>query len=171
MKIRFSCLFVLLFGMTAAFSGEVGKKSGRWLEPSIVSLDVTRKQYDYSQPWSRRSQSVTKSGIVIGPREILTTADDFTDRTLVRIQKGGRGQWWSAEVKRVDYPANVAIITTDNEKFWADLKPVALASSVSKDGDIQILRWRGGNLENRKAEFNRFGVGHGNMSDAVHVQL
>jgi hypothetical protein len=46
-----------------------------------------------------------------------------------------------------------------------------LASSVSKDGDIQILRWRGGNLENRKAEFNRFAVGHGTMSDAVHVQL
>jgi hypothetical protein len=171
MKIRFTCLIVLLLGSVCGFSGEAGKKSARLLEQSIVSVDVTRKQYDYLQPWSRRSQSVTKAGVVIGPREILTTADDFTDRTLVRIQKGGRGQWWIGEVKWVDYPANVAVITTDNEKFWAGLKPVALANSISKDGDIQILRWRGGNLENRKAEFNRFAVGHGNMSDAVHVQL
>ncbi len=171
MKSRFACLFVLFSELVGAFGGEATKKSGRWLEPSIVSLEVTRKQYDYFQPWSRRSQSVTKAGVVIGPREILTTADDFTDRTLVRIQKGGRGQWWSAEVKWVDYPANLAIITTDNEKFWAGLKPVALANSASKDGDIQIIRWRGGNLENRKAEFNRFAVGHGSMSDAVHAQL
>ena len=171
MKIRFTVVLLLLAAAICGRGADAARKSGRWLEPSIVSVEVTRKQYDYFQPWSRRSQSVTKSGVVIGSREILITADDLTDRTLVRVQKGGRGQWWSAEIKWVDYPANVAIVTTAEEKFWPELKSVALANSVSKDADIQILRWRGGNLENRKAEFTRFTVGHGSMSDAVHVQL
>jgi len=162
--------FVLL-GPVSSFGGEAAKKAGSDWERAIVSVEINRKQYDYFQPWTKRVQTLTKAGLVIGPREILTTADDLDDRTLVRAQKGGRGSWWNAEVKWVDFPANMAVITIAEDNFWAGLKPVTLSDSIKKNGDIQILRWRGGNLEVRKAEFNRFNVSHPNMSDAVHVQL
>src|SRR5262245_47252749 len=57
-------------------------------EKSIVTLDVARKKYDYYQPWSRRQSQVQKTGLVVGERQVLTTADEMFDRTLVRLQKG-----------------------------------------------------------------------------------
>jgi hypothetical protein len=163
-----------VFSLLATVAGRGGesarKAAGNW-ERSLVSIEINRKQYDYFQPWTKRVQTVLKAGLLVGAREILTTADSLDGRTLVRVQKGGRGQWWNAEVKWADYPANLAIITSADDQFWSGLKPVTLADPVKKDGDIQILRWRAGNLEVRKAEFNRFTVSHPNMSDAVHVQL
>jgi hypothetical protein len=163
--------FFLLLQTVSSPGGEPARKAAGDWERSLVSIEINRKQYDYFQPWTKRVQTLVKAGLVIGPREILTTADSLDGRTLVRLQKGGRGQWWNAAVKWADYPANLAIITSADDQFWSGLKPVTLADPVKKDGDIQILRWRAGNLEVRKAEFNRFTVSHPNMSDAVHVQL
>jgi hypothetical protein len=160
-----------LAAIVSAFGRDVARKpAGDW-ERSLISVEVNRKQYDYFQPWTKRVQTAVKTGLVIGPREILTTADQLDDRTLVRLQRGGRGPWWNADVKWVDFPANLAIVSCVDEKFWTGLKPAILADSIKKDEDIQVVRWRGGTLEVRKAEFSRFTVSHPNMSDAVHVQL
>ena len=161
----------LALAPASGFSREMAKKTAGDWERAIVSVEINRKQYDYSQPWTKRVQTVVKAGIVIGPREILTTADALDDRTLVRVQRDGRGKWWNAEVKWIDFPANLAVVTSAEEQFWTGLKTVPLAEPVKKSEDIQVLRWRAGNLEVRKAEFNRFAVTHPNMSDAVHVQL
>ncbi|HYT58618.1 MAG TPA: hypothetical protein VEL06_00500 [Haliangiales bacterium] len=162
---------LLLLGTGSGLGRDVAKKAAAEWERSLVSVEINRKQFDYFQPWTKRARTALKAGLVIGPREILTTADEFDERTLVRLQRGGRGRWWNAEVKWADYPANLAIVTCADEKFWTGLKPATLADSIKKDEDIQIVRWRGGTLEVRKAEFSRFTVSHPNMSDAVHVQL
>ena len=150
--------------------GATSSANREW-EHSIVSLEVTRKQYDFFLPWSKQVQNVVKAGIVLGSREILTTADGLENHTLIRLQKGGRGQWWNAQAKWIDYPANLAIISVTDEKFWSGLKPARLAESLARQGDLKIFRWRTGNLEARKAEFNRFTVGSGEKSDAARVQL
>ena len=161
----------LALAPASGFAGEMAKKAAGDWERAIISVEINRKHYDYFQPWTKRVQTVVKAGIVIGPRELLTTADALDDRTLVRVQRGGRGKWWSAEVKWIDFPANLAVVTSAEEQFWTGLKSVPLAEPVKKSEDIQVLRWRAGSLEVRKAEFNRFAVTHPNMSDAVHVQL
>jgi len=173
MNLRFAhcCAVWLLLGPVLAQGREAPRKAAGDWERSLVTVEINRKQYDYFQPWTKRVQTVSKAGLVIGPREILTTADELADRTLVRLQKGGRGKWWNAEVKWVDYPANIAVVTSPDDKFWSGLKAATLADPIKKDEDIQIIRWRAGNLEVRKAEFSRFTVSHPNMSDAVHVQL
>jgi hypothetical protein len=173
MNIRFSqlALFLLASGLAPAFGRETTTRSAIGMESSVVSLDINRRHYDYFQPWSKRVQTVAKAGIVIGPREILTTADGLDDRTLVRVQKQGRGSWANAEVKWIDYPANLALVTSKDESIWKSLKPITLADKTVKNGDVQVLRWRAGNLETRRAEFNRFTVSHGSMSDAMHVVM
>jgi hypothetical protein len=164
-------LLCLLVGMPAGWgAAEIVHDAGRW-ERSVVTLDVTRKEYDYFQPWSRRAQSAGKVGIVTGPRQILTTGRDLQDLTLVRVQKGGRGRWWDAEVEWVDYLANVALITVRDEAFWTGLEPVELADSIPARPTATILRWSGGTLDMRKAEFSRFGVTNPGFTDAAHVYL
>jgi hypothetical protein len=142
----------------------------RW-EASIIQLEVTRKQYEYLQPWSKRMKTTAKSGIVTGPREILTTADEMFDRTLVRLQKGGRGKWYLGEVTWIDYHANLALVTTSDEEFWRGLSPARMETSIPSDGTFQILRWRNGKLELRRADFSQFTVGEGKLSFVPHLQL
>src|SRR5262245_6840735 len=99
-------------------------------ERSVVHIDVTRKQYDYFQPWSKRMKSTQKTGVVINDREILTSADELFDRTLIRLQKGGRGKWWIGELTWIDYYANLALVSTREEALLAELKSAALCSSM-----------------------------------------
>ena len=58
----------------------------------------------------------------MGDHQVLTTADEMFDRTLVRLQKGGRGQWFIGEVSWIDYQANLALIGVNDPEFWKDLK-------------------------------------------------
>jgi hypothetical protein len=140
-------------------------------EHSIVSLEVAQKQYDYYQPWTKRTQRLRKAGLVVGERQILTTADELFDRTLVRLQKGGRGRWWTGEVTWIDYHANLALVSAPDADFWRDLKPVVFGGAMPADGALQILRWSEGNLENRKAEFTQFVVREGQLSQLDQVVL
>ena len=159
-------LAALLLGAGTAAPAQNARHNDRsaW-EHSIVTLEVARKQYDYYQPWAQGTRRVQKAGLVVGPKEILTTADELFDRTLVRIQKGGRGRWATGEVTWVDYHANLALVTTADAEFWKGLKPAKLGSAAgSPDGNLQILRWREGNLEHRRAEFSQFSVREGQLS-------
>lgn len=141
------------------------------LEASLVTVEVTFKEYDLSQPWNKPTRSVRKHALVTGERELLTTAQNFGDRTLVRVQKGGRGRWFNAEVQWLDYHANVAVLTVGDDGFWRDLKPVALAASVPRRSEYDIVRWRDGNLEQRRAEFSKFTVREGSLTFAPRIVL
>jgi hypothetical protein len=133
-------------------------------ERSVVTLEISRKQYDYYQPWTRKTSRAQKTGLYVGDHQILTTADEIFDRTLVRLQKGGRGRWSLGEVSWIDYHANLALITTSEEDFWRDLNPATLGGTVPEDGGLQIFRWHDGNLENRRAEFTQFTVREGQLA-------
>jgi len=165
-------VLALLIGFVSLAEAQQGKHNAPsvW-EHSIVTIEVARKQYDYYQPWSRRTKSAQKMGIVVGDHEILTTAEDLWDRTLVRLQKGGRGAWSIGDVSWVDYHANLALVTTADPAFWHDLRRVVLGGAMPEDGALQIMRWREGNLENRRAEFTQFVVREGQLSPINHVQL
>jgi hypothetical protein len=161
-------LILLLLGFAAApiagwARGERKDEGSPW-ERSIVTLEVARRQYDYYQPWSQGTRRLQKAGLVAGEREVLTTADEMFDRTLVRLQKGGRGRWWIGEVKWIDYHANLALVTTSEADFWRDLQPATLGSAAPTEGAMHILRWREGNLEDRRAEFTQFSVREGQLS-------
>lgn len=137
--------------------------AGRW-EQAIVSIESTRMVYDMIQPWAKRPRSFLKTGVVIAPREILTAAEDLQDRTLVRVQKTGRGKFWDAEVAWIDYHANLAILTIKDEGFWKGLKPVELLAGAPRKDDLQVARWKNGNLEIRKVDFNQFFVDDARLS-------
>jgi hypothetical protein len=149
----------------------LGQETVSAWERSLVTVEVARKKYDYYQPWTRRTSQTQKTGIVLNDHEILTTADEMFDRALVRLQKGGRGRWWLGEVTWIDYHANLALVTTVEADFWRGLQPATIGGSVPAGGDLQVVRWRNGNLENRRAEFNQFIVREGQLAAVSHVSL
>lgn len=169
---RGAVLVVAFAGLLIPAQAQEQKKNGSspW-EHSLVTLEVARKQYDFYQPWTRRTSRNQKTGVVIGQNQILTTADELFDRTLVRLQKNGRGRWWMGEVAWVDYYANLALVTTAETNFWRDLKPATLEGAMPAESPLQILRWREGNLENRRAEFMQFAVREGQLAPINHVVI
>ncbi len=173
-RARNSLFFLIMILLaTAGLAGASEEKRNApsaWAR-SIVTLDVARKHYDYYQPWSTPMRQAQKIGTVIGDRQILTTAEDLFERTLVRLQKGGRGRWWIGEVAWIDYHANLALVTTAEADFWSELKPVALDRAAPSNGRLQILRWQEGNFETRGAEFTRYAVREGQLSPVTHVVL
>ncbi len=140
-------------------------------ESSVVTLEVTSKDYDFFQPWTKPTRTVRKHALVVGDRQLVTTAQNLADQTLVRVQKRGRGRWYNAEVRWVDYHANLGVLAVADEAFWSGLQSVELATKVPRRNDYEILRWRDGNLETRRADFSKFTVSEGSMSFAPRIQL
>jgi hypothetical protein len=169
MRAAFLLVFTLALGAAAAAT-RPSSPGSPW-ERTVVTLEITRKQYDYIQPWSKRVETVQKTGIVAGPREVLTTADFMADSTLIRLQKGGRGRWFTGTVEWVDYHANLAIVSTTEAAFWTGLRPAKLADPIPTKGSVQLLRWRNGSFETRKAEINRLSVKRGKLTFVEHLQL
>jgi S1-C subfamily serine protease len=138
---------------------------------SLVTIEVTYKLYDAFQPWNEPTRSIRKHGFVIGPGELLTTAQYLPAHTLVRVQKGGRGRWYDSRVKWWDAQSNLALLEADSPAFWEGLAPAPLASAASRGPAFELVMWRDGNLETRRAEFGKFTVGEGALGFAPHVQL
>ncbi len=167
-------LFLLSLALAGPCVRSAGAAEGNGrspLEDSVVTLEITSKAYDYFQPWTKPTRAVRKHAIVLKDRELVTTAQSLADRTLVRAQKGGRGRWFNAEVKWADYHANVALVTVDADDFWKGLNPADIAPSVPRQNDYEIIRWRDGNLETRRADFSKFTVGEGSMSFSPRLHL
>jgi hypothetical protein len=168
---RLSVFVALLLLTPLARAASNEKKAAATWEHSIVTIEVARKHYDYYQPWSRQMRRLQKVGTVVGEKQILTTADHMSDRTLVRLQKNGRGKWTLGEVSWIDYHANLAVVTTSDPDFWKELKAASFGTGKLAENPLQILRWREGNLENRQAEFNQYTVREGQLSSVNQVTL
>lgn len=153
-------------------SSPAADRNGRHpMEASVVTVEITAKQYDPFQPWNKPTRSVRKHALVVAGRQLVTTAQNLPDRTLVRVQKGGRGRWLNAEVQWLDYHANIAVLGVADDGFWTGLQPVELADRVPKLDQYEVVRWRDGNLEVRRAEFSKFSVGEGALSFAPRINL
>jgi hypothetical protein len=94
--LRFVLLVCLLPSVVQGAAND--RRQAQLWQSSVVSLEVTRQLYDHLQPWTRQAQPVGKVGVVLAKRQILTTARDLEDLTLIRVQKGGRGQWWTGDL-------------------------------------------------------------------------
>ncbi len=156
-----------------ALTGQAANGDLASWERSLVTLEINSQGYNYLQPWSRRAQTAQKSGVVLGPKTILTTADQLNDLISVRIQKGGRGKWHTGRLEWIDYHANLALITSDDAELWSGLKPASLMPKIPLTGEARVLRWREGKLEARKMEINRARIQTGRQTfiDLLHLEL
>ncbi|ADE54767.1 PDZ domain-containing protein [Coraliomargarita akajimensis] len=138
---------------------------------ALVEIEITKKVYDYKLPWVIRNSQTRKNGIVIGPNQILTTADGLSGQYLSRIRKGGVSRQYEAKLTWVDYYSNLAIFEVPETEFWEDMNPIAIADSVPQTGKVQIYRWRSGRIESRAAEIIRLYIGTSKMSYIQHMKL
>lgn len=160
----------LALALTLGAARAADKSFEELWQRAVVTIEVTRKQYEYLQPWSRRVDQVTKIGAIVGKNEILTTADHLSNHTLVRLQKG-RGRWFEGKVTWIDYHANLATVSCGEEAFWEGAKSADLAKLAPRRGSAQLVRWRNGILEFRNVEITRLVVKRGKLTFMDQLQL
>ena len=164
--------YILLLALALNTALAADKSFEELWERAVVTIEVTRKQYEYLQPWSRRVDQIQKIGTLIGDREILTTADHFSSHTLVRLQKG-RGRWFEGELSWIDYHANLAIVTCKEDRFWEGTQKVEMPKVTPRRGAAQVVRWRNGILEFRNVDINRLVAKRGKLTlmDTLQLEL
>jgi hypothetical protein len=140
-------------------------------EAALVELEITKTSYDYTLPWNTRNTQIWKNGIIIDDHQILSTADGFSGQTLCRIRKGGITHQYTATVKWVDYYANIAILDVEDPLFWEGMQATRLSENIPQSGELQVIRWRKGRIEERAAEIIRLYVGNSKMSYVHHLKL
>lgn len=166
--------YVYVMAMVAAaglLAGCLPKERGDAWEKSVVSIRATRYKYDYSQPWVRETSNSDKVGVIIDGETFLTTAEHLGDRTLVTVRREGRGKWWPAEVKWIDYHANLALLGSGDASFWEGLVPAKLAKVVPDSGEVTVRRWRDGRLEDAKGEITDIRSRRSQLSHAHALAL
>lgn len=167
-----SALAVLALILLTLTEVSAQRPRSTWAD-SVVRLDINRHNYNYFQPWSKRVAANQKFGLVVAERKIVTTANHLFDHTLLRVQKGGRGQWYTGRVTWIDYHANLATLTVDDDGFWTGLKAAKLATDVPDYGPAELVRWNSGRFEVRKLDINRLFIQKGQLTyiDMLHLQL
>jgi hypothetical protein len=170
MSARFLHLVVL--GAAVAFAvpalakeaPEKHHREGFAWENAVIRIEISGKEYSYVQPWARAERKVSKTGVVVGDRLIITTADGLNDQTLIRLQKQGGGLYSLARVVWIDYQSNLAALTSDESDFWTGITPASLADPVPATGPIHVLRWNDDRLENRPGDIERMTVDNSALS-------
>ena len=97
---------------------------------AVVRIETVSTSPNYGLPWQNRmQQSGSGSGVVLGGRQILTNAHNVADGTLITVRKQNDDTLFVAKVKFVDHDCDLALLTVDDPKFFANVTPQELAET------------------------------------------
>lgn len=107
---------------------------------SICRVSVTQTAPDHSRPWVKeRSLHKIASGFVVTGRLILTNAHCISYATVVKVQRHLSDQKFVANVLRVCYDCDVAVLEVKDEDFWMMPDP----SNSSQKVEIPPMQFGG----------------------------
>ena len=98
---------------------------------SVLRVNATFQAYDFLRPWEKKPPGTRRGlGSLIEGGRILVTAELVANHTFIELEKGATREKSSAEIERVDYECNLAILKPSNPEFLKGMKPLALAKNV-----------------------------------------
>jgi S1-C subfamily serine protease len=123
---------------------------GLWLQPeaqartqdvreAIVKIYTVHNVPDYYNPWNMRgTQGSTGSGCIIAGNRILSNAHVVRDQTFVQVRRYGESRRYQARVLYVSHPADLAILTVDDESFFEDVEPLEFGPLPDTQEEVHV---------------------------------
>ena len=97
---------------------------------AVVKVEVTSSEPNFVMPWQNRmNDDGSGSGVVIAGNRILTNAHNVADATLVAVRKKSNDTLFPAKVLFVNHECDLALLTVEDPKFFADITPMELAET------------------------------------------
>jgi len=139
----------------------------------IVSLQVTNQGYDAAFPWNKhREQQIAGNALVVTGPFLLTAADMVKNATLILVRKFGAYPDFTADLVKVDYQLNLALLRVDDPAFWAGLQPLPISEQPLLQGRFGIKRWRhNGRFEQGSGEVVEYRMATSRFGDLDLPQL
>lgn len=109
------------------------------IKDAIVKVIAWQNPPDYYEPWSMRGvRQVSGSGCIIKGRRILTNAHVVSDKTFLLVRRFGQTHKYPAEVVAVSHEADLAVLTVEDEEFWADTVPLEVGDLPPPQTEIAV---------------------------------
>ncbi|MCB9714366.1 MAG: trypsin-like peptidase domain-containing protein [Myxococcales bacterium] len=107
---------------------------------SVVRIFVTTQEPDYDNPWQASSPSRgTGSGVVIGPRRVLTGAHVVADATFIRAQTTTSPDKFTARLVGICHDADLALLEVDDPAFMDGVEIAELGELPSRGDKVSVV--------------------------------
>ncbi len=98
---------------------------------SIVRVNVTTQDYNFSRPWDKNPpMSQTGIGAILDGGRVLVLGELVANHTYIELEDIDTGEKAPAKIEAVDYEANLAIVTPKGQGFLEDKHPLELAEGA-----------------------------------------
>ncbi len=127
------------------------------ISSSMVGVTVSANSWKAKLPWlAHREISRSGSAVVVAGQKLLTTANLVSNAKVIQIRKNGKPQNYNAIVARIDYAANLALLSVNEKAFWHGLEPLSISQLPTGLLNFNINRWQDGRFEQGSAEVIRY---------------
>ncbi len=139
---RFALINILLVVSSLGFSQAIS------LEKSIVKIEVSTENYDYSLPWSApRFSGGIGTGFLIGENQFLTNAHVVSNARQILISSHNVDKKYTARIKYIAHDCDLALLEIEDFTDFEDV-PVLTFKEVlpTLDSTVKVIGFpMGGN--------------------------
>lgn len=108
---------------------------------SVVRVNSTNQSYNFARPWTKRPPYTRRgTGVVLEGGRVLVTAELVADHNYVELERAASSEKVAANVIRVDYGSNLALLEPQDPKFLEGTRPVGLADGVKVGTRLNFLQ-------------------------------
>lgn len=106
---------------------------GKYMD-AVVKVYCVHTEPNYSLPWQRKRQfATTSTGFMINTgggshRWLLTNAHSVEYHSQVKVKRRGDDRKFLAKVLTIGTECDIALMTVEDDAFWADVAPLAFGS-------------------------------------------
>lgn len=129
--IAFSVVLVAASGALAKKQPTAPTTAAQPKELALVRVNVTGQGYDYFRPWQKKAPFSKRAlGAVLPKGRVLVTADLVANQNYVELERAESGEKTAANIKVIDYEANLALLEPAEKSFLDGITPLEITSDT-----------------------------------------
>jgi S1-C subfamily serine protease len=114
----------------------------------VVRIYSTYQDPDYESPWQNLApRGSSGSGVVIGPRQILTGAHVVANATFVQVQKMADPGKSISTIRAICHDADLALLEVEDPAFLRGIRPARLGELPSLRDEVAVVGYPVGGEE------------------------
>lgn len=136
---RIIALLILIGGILVSVPSSAQRAELEAIQDSVVKIYTTQAEPDYFTPWRLLTpRQSSGSGSVISGNRILTNAHVVANASYIQAQKHNDPKRYLAHVEFVSHEADLALISVDDNTFFDDLEPLAIADLPEPQQEVSV---------------------------------
>src|SRR6188474_3054070 len=127
--ITFGIVLIAISGALAKKEPVIPTTATKPKQVALVRVNVTGQGHDYFRPWQKKAPFSKRAlGAVLPKGRVLVTADLVTNQNYVELERAESGEKTAANVRVIDYEANLALLEPTDKGFLDGITPLEITS-------------------------------------------